>query len=105
MNKNFKTLDELPQVHALLSAELSQQWPLIAEKTPIDSVNLELLCNILNSLDYLLKVPESSRSVYQLCCKNLFDILGQLQLDVLIIEKIAARFGKDCYFIKTVLER
>ena len=101
----FKLVDELQQVHALLFLELSKECPLIPGAVPMDAVTLALLSNILDTLDYLLTAPGIPENLYQISCKSLFAMLAEMQREVPMIAKIEATFGKDCYFLRVVLEQ
>jgi hypothetical protein len=101
----FKRANELQKVHALLSTELSKAWPLIEGGLPMDKVTLVLLGNILDTLDYLLTVTDIPEKLYQSSCKSLFAILAEIQWALPMIAKIETAFGKDCYFLRFVLEK
>ena len=101
----FKRANELQKIHALLSSELSEAWPLIEGGLPMDKVTLVLLSNMLDTLDYLLTVPGVPEKLYQSSCKSLFAMLAEIQWALPMIAKIEEAFGKDCYFIRVVLER
>ena len=101
----FKRANELQKIHALLSTELSEAWPLIEGGLPMDKVTLVLLGNMLDTLDYLLAVTDIPEKLYQSSCKSLFAMLSEIQWALPMIAKIAEAFGKDCYFLRFVLEK
>ncbi|MBP6104744.1 MAG: hypothetical protein KA508_06795 [Gammaproteobacteria bacterium] len=100
----FNRGNQLQKVHTLLSSELSEAWPLIERGLPMDIANLVLLSNILHTL-YLLTVPGIPEKLYKNSCKSLFAMLAEIQWALPMIAKIEEAFGKECYFLRVVLEK